>query len=233
MASLRSWWKQRAERRRVRQRYRSARSGWVRERVSTRLAPANLGLSVLLGLGGVLVYWGWAQVRSERFDLVAFWVIVIPPAAYILGTCAYYWTKAPAQLFEEQRGQLERFNPPIPWVVAVEVAEDERRIFVRLVPRADITGTTKIESATCFFAIREVRPACPTPKSGSLATAGVFSGSIQPSSTIQSGLCRTATMRLLLPGSRHPRSKEVPRSVGSFKSARADGGAVERIGSAS
>lgn len=168
MPSLRSWWAQRVERRVVRRQYRRALRGWVRPRVTSRLAPANLALSLLLGIGGVFVYWVWSRIWNTPFDPVGFWALVIPPTIYVAGTWAYYRTKAPAQVFEAQRRQLQQYNPPIPWVVAVEVAEEERRITVRLVLSDRHTGTTTIDSATCFFALEQVRPACTTPKSGNV-----------------------------------------------------------------
>lgn len=168
MPSLRSWWEQRVERVEVRRRYRSARRGWVRQHLTSRLAPVSLVLSLLLGVGSVLVYWTWARVRGTPFDPVGFWALIIPLAIYVLGTWVYYRIKAPAQVFEAQRLQLQQYAPPTPWAVAVEVAEEERRITVRLLPSEGHTGATTIDSATCFLAIGQVRPACTTPKSGAV-----------------------------------------------------------------
>jgi hypothetical protein len=166
MPSLRNWWKQRTKQRGVRRHCRSSRRSWVLQHVKNRLAPTDLAVTLGLGLGAVLVYWAWAEVRNTAFDPVGLWALIVPLAAYVVGTWAYYRTKAPAQLFEQQRQQLEQLNPPIPWAVAVEVAEEERRITVRLLLRSGTTGTTTIDSATCFFDVGEVRPTCRSPKSG-------------------------------------------------------------------
>ena len=105
-------------------------------------------------------------MQWTAFDPVAFWALVIPPVVYAGGTWLSFRMKAPAQLFEEQRRQLEQFNPPAPWAVAIEVAEQERRITIRLVLRDGVTGTTMIDSATCFIVVDNIRPTCRTPKTG-------------------------------------------------------------------
>lgn len=126
-------------------------------------------MSLALGLGGILVYVVWAEITDTPFDPVGFSALVLPPAAFVLGTWIFYRIKAPAQLFERQDEQLRRLQPQIPWVVAVEVAEHERRITVRLLLSDRFTGATTIDSATCFFAINQVRPTCLTPKSGEVS----------------------------------------------------------------
>jgi hypothetical protein len=169
VARLRNWWKQRPERRDVRRRYRSARGDWVRERVTGHLRPKNIGLSLALGFGSVFVYGAWAKLQETPFDPASLLAALVPPVTYVVGTWLYYRVKAPAQLFDAQRRQLEQLNPPTPWVVAVEVAEEERRITVQLLLSDRFTGTTQINSATCFFEVGNVRPRCDTPKSGAVS----------------------------------------------------------------
>jgi hypothetical protein len=164
------WWKGwlvgHRERRDSAREYRRARRNWVREHVRARLRLTALLTSLSLGIGGVLVYWTWARWRGTEFEPVRFWALVIPPIFYAAGTWMYYRMRAPAQLFQDQREQIELHQPRVPWAVAVDVDEAHRRIMVRLTLRDGSTGTTMIDSATCFFAIEAVRPACRTPKSG-------------------------------------------------------------------
>jgi hypothetical protein len=100
------------------------------------------------------------------FQLVRLWALVLPLVVYVAATWMYYRMRAPAELFHDQREQIERQQPRLPWAVAVEVDEARRRIMVRLILRDGVTGTTPIDVATCFFAIGNVRPTCPTEKSG-------------------------------------------------------------------
>ncbi len=166
MSGVRDWWEQRRERREVRRRYTSARRAWVRERLTAHLRPKGLGVSVALGVVGVLVLWVWAMWHGASFDPAGVLAVVVPPSLYIAGTWLYYRAKAPVELFELQRQRLESLLPRSPWVVAVGVAEEERRIIVQLLLSDGYSGDVAVDAATCFLAIGNVRHRCETPKAG-------------------------------------------------------------------
>jgi hypothetical protein len=128
----------------------------------------GLGVSVALGFVSVAVLWGWARWHKVAFDPGELLAVLAPPVLYFGITWTYYSLKAPTQLFEEQQRTIDQYNPPTPWVVAVDVAEEERRITIQLLLGA-YTGTARVDSATCLFDIGNIRTYSDTPKSGAVS----------------------------------------------------------------
>ena len=163
------WLEERRDRARIARAYRRALREWISRELAKWARGLNLRVSIPLWLLSPAVYILWGLLRGRSLDWVGFVVVALgPPLLFTLATFVVLVHRGPAHVFDYYKSEYDRANPPLPFVVAIHVIDDEQ-VAIRLLLSGG-TGEVLLDEVSCEVVVGAVRPHSVTSKSGSVST---------------------------------------------------------------